>query len=136
MNALTQLYNVDVIRTDHGNINFDDAYSAILLVRSSSDAQIVVTNPANVLDGLIPLSELLGGATKTSLRSIQYTIIGTADGSKVHTQRYKHDFTTNVKLDNSLNLIPTKGALFIPYQLDVLLDTRKFPKVTAIQFIA
>lgn len=136
MNALTQLYNVDVIRTDHGNINFDDAYSAILLVRSSSDAQIVVTNPANVLDGLIPLSELLGGATKTSLRSIQYTIIGTADGSKVHTQRYKHDFTTNVKLDNSLNMIPTKGALFIPYQLDVLLDTRKFPKVTAIQFIA
>lgn len=136
MNALTQLYSVDLIKTSHGNINFDDAYSAILLVRSSFDAQIVVTNPANVLEGLSSLEELIPGTLRTSLLSIQYTIIGTADGSRVHTQRYKHDFTTNVKLDNSLNLIPTKGALFIPYQLDVLLDTRKFPKVTAIQFIA
>jgi hypothetical protein len=42
-----------------------------------------------------------------------------------------------VKLDNSLNMTPSKGALFLPYQLDVLLDTKnKFPRVTAIQFIA
>ena len=136
MNALTQLYSVDLIKTDHGNINFEDAYAAQLFVRSSIDAQIVVINPANVLDGILTLSHLLKGATKTRLRSIQYTIIGTADGSRVHTQRYKHDFTTDVLLDNELNLRATRGALFIPYQLDVLLDTRKFPKVTAIQFIA
>lgn len=136
MNALTQLYSVDLIKTDHGNINFEDDYAAQLFVRSSIDAQIVVINPANVLDGILPLSHLLKGTTKTRLRSIQYTIIGTADGSKVHTQRYKHDFTTDVLLDNELNLRATRGALFIPYQLDVLLDTRKFPKVTAIQFIA
>ena len=136
MNALTQLYSVDLIKTDHGTLNFEDRHAAQLIVRSSDDAQILVINPANVLDGLIPLSQLLKGATKTRLRSIQYTIIGTADGTRVHTQRYKHDFTTDVALDDSLNLIPSRGALFIPYQLDVLLDTRKFPKVTAIQFIA
>lgn len=135
MNCLTQLYSVDVIKTDHGNLNFDDAHAAQLIVRNSNDAQILVTNPANVLDGLLPLSELLR-TTKTRLRSIQYTIIGTPDGSKVHTQRYKHDFTTDVTLDNELNLRTSRGALFIPYQLDVLLDTNRFPKVTAIQFIA
>ena len=59
------------------------------------------------------------------------------DGSQIRTQRYKHDFTTKVLLDGDFNIVPTKGALFIPYQLDVLLDTKnKFPKVTAIQFIA
>ena len=136
MNCLTQLYNVDVIKTDHGNLNFDEHRAAQLLVRSSNDAQILVTNPANVLEGLFPLSSLLKGTTRTKLRSIQYTIVGTPDGSKVHTQRYKHDFTTDVLLDNELNLRTTRGALFIPYQLDVLLDTNRFPKVTAIQFIA
>lgn len=135
MNCLTQLYNVDVLRTDHGNLNFDERHAAQLIIRSSNDAQILVTNPANVLDGLLPLSELLK-TSRTKLRSIQYTIIGTPDGSKVHTQRYKHDFTGDVLVDDALNLRAVRGALFIPYQLDVLLDTNRFPKVTAIQFIA
>jgi hypothetical protein len=136
MNALTQLYSVDLIKTAHGNINFEDRWAAQLFPRSSADAQIVVTNPANALEGMIPLDTLIAGVRRTRLLSIQYTIIGTADGSKVHTQRYKHDFTSEVTVDRDLNLLATKGALFIPYQLDVLLDTRKFPKVTAIQFIA
>ena len=136
MNALTQLYSVDLIRTSAGTVNFEDRWAAQLFPRSAHDAQIVVTNPADALEGLASLDELLPGTRRTKLLSIQYTIIGTADGSKVHTQRYKHEFTTPVSLDLNLNILAERGALFIPYQLDVLLDTHRFPKVTAIQFIA
>ena len=136
MNALTQLYSVDEIRTDRGTIKCDDKIASQLIVRSSDDAQFICYNPANVLEGLYSLSDLLK-CTKCFLTGIRYTIIGTAGDSAVRTQRYKHDFTTKVTLDNSFNIIPSKGALFLPYQLDVLLDTKnKFPKVTAIQFIA
>jgi hypothetical protein len=136
MNALTQLYSVDEIQTDRGTIKCDDQIASQLIVRSSDDAQFICYNPGNVLDGLYSLSDLLK-CTKCLLKGIRYTIIGTAGDSAVRTQRYKHDFTTKVMLDNSFNIIPTKGVLFLPYQLDVLLDTKnKFPKVTAIQFIA
>lgn len=136
MNALTQLYSVDEIRTDRGTIKCDDQIASQLIVRSSDDAQFICYNPGNVLEGLYSLSDLLK-CTKCFLTGIRYTIIGTAGDSAVRTQRYKHDFTTKVTLDNSFNIIPSKGALFLPYQLDVLLDTKnKFPKVTAIQFIA
>jgi hypothetical protein len=136
MNALTQLYSVDEIQTDRGTIKCDDQIASQLIVRSSDDAQFICYNPGNVLDGLYSLSDLLK-CTKCMLKGIRYTIIGTAGDSAVRTQRYKHDFTTRVAIDNSFNIIPSKGALFLPYQLDVLLDTKnKFPKVTAIQFIA
>ena len=136
MNALTQLYSVDEIQTDRGTIKCDDQIASQLIVRSSDDAQFICYNPGNVLDGLYSLSDLLK-CTKCMLKGIRYTIIGTAGDSAVRTQRYKHDFTTKVVIDNSFNIIPSKGALFLPYQLDVLLDTKnKFPKVTAIQFIA
>lgn len=136
MNALTQLYSVDEIQTDRGTIKCDDKIASQLIVRSSDDAQFICYNPSNVLDGLYSLSDLLK-CKSCRLTSIRYTIIGTSDDSAVRTQRYKHDFTTKVMLDNDLNITPTKGALFLPYQLDVLLDTKnKFPKVTAIQFIA
>ena len=136
MNALTQLYSVDEIRTDKGTIKCDDRIACQLIVRSSDDAQLICYNPGNVLDGLYSLSDLLK-CTRCFLTGIRYTIIGTAGDSAVRTQRYKHDFTTKVLMDNSFNIQPYKGALFLPYQLDVLLDTKnKFPKVTAIQFIA
>ena len=136
MNALTQLYSVDEIQTDRGTIMCDDRIASQLIVRSSDDAQFICYNPSNVLDGLYSLSDLLK-CKSCRLTGIRYTIIGTSDDSAVRTQRYKHDFTTKVMLDNNLNITPTKGALFLPYQLDVLLDTKnKFPKVTAIQFIA
>lgn len=136
MNALTQLYSVDEIRTDKGTIKCDDQIASQLIVRSSDDAQFICYNPGNVLDGLYSLSDLLK-CKQCLLTGIRYTIIGTSGDSAVRTQRYKHDFTTKVTLDNSFNMSPSKGALFLPYQLDVLLDTKnKFPKVTAIQFIA
>jgi hypothetical protein len=136
MNALTQLYSVDEIRTDKGAIKCDDRIACQLIVRSSDDAQLICYNPGNVLDGLYSLSDLLK-CTRCFLTGIRYTIIGTAGDSAVRTQRYKHDFTTKVLMDNEFNIQPFKGALFLPYQLDVLLDTKnKFPKVTAIQFIA
>lgn len=136
MNALTQLYSVDEIRTDKGTIRCHETVASQLIVRSSDDAQLICYNPSNVLDGLYSLSDLLK-CKSCRLTAIRYTIIGTADDQAVLTQRYKHDFTTPVTLDNSFNMTPSKGALFLPYQLDVLLDTKnKFPKVTAIQFIA
>jgi hypothetical protein len=136
MNALTQLYSVDEIQTDRGTIKCDDQIASQLIVRSSDDAQFICYNPNNVLEGLYSLSDLLK-CKQCMLKGIRYTIIGTAGDSAVRTQRYKHDFTTKVTLDNFFNIIPSKGALFLPYQLDVLLDTKnKFPKVTAIQFIA
>lgn len=136
MNALTQLYSVDEIKTDKGTIKCDESVACQLIVRSSDDAQFICYNPSNVLDGLYSLSDLLK-CTRCFLTGIRYTIIGTADDSAVRTQRYKHDFTTKVLMDNEFNIQPYKGALFLPYQLDVLLDTKnKFPKVTAIQFIA
>jgi hypothetical protein len=136
MNCLTQLYNVDAITTDKGNLKFDDKLACQLVVRSSDDGQLLVFRPDNVLDGLCTLRDCLK-VGQCVLQSIQYTILGTPDGSQIRTQRYKHDFTTKVLLDGDFNIVPTKGALFIPYQLDVLLDTKnKFPKVTAIQFIA
>ena len=136
MNAPTQLYSVDAIRTDRGTIKCDDQIASQLIVRSSDDAQFICYNPGNVLDGLYSLTNLLKCRT-CLLTGIRYTIIGTAGDSAVRTQRYKHDFTTKVFLDEAFNISPSKGALFLPYQLDVLLDTKnKFPKVTAIQFIA
>lgn len=136
MNALTQLYSVDEIITSRGTIKCDDRIACQLIVRSSDDAQFIAYNPGNVLDGLYSLSDLLK-CNACLLKGIRYTIIGTSGDSAVRTQRYKHDFTTHVTLDNGLNITPSKGALFLPYQLDVLLDTKnKFPKVTAIQFIA
>jgi hypothetical protein len=127
---------VDSLVTDKGTLTLDDQLAGQLFIRSSDDAQILVYRPDNVLDGLLSLRECLK-ASQCVLQRIHYTILGTADGKQVHTQKYKHDFTTKVLLDNEFNIVPTKGALFIPYQLDVLLDTtKKFPKVTAIQFIA
>ena len=128
MNCLTQLYNVDSLVTDKGTINLDDQIAGQLFVRASDDAQILVYRPDNVL--VLKCAQCV-------LQRIHYTILGTADGKQIYTQKYKHDFTTKVLLDGDFNIAPTKGALFIPYQLDVLLDTnKKFPKVTAIQFIA
>ena len=136
MNALTQLYSVDEIRTDKGTIRCHETVACQLIVRSSDDAQLICYDPSNVLNGLYSLSDLLK-CKRCLLKGIRYTIIGTAGDSAVRTQRYKHDFTTKVLMDNQFNIQPYKGALFLPYQLDVLLDTKnKFPKVTAIQFIA
>ena len=136
MHCLPQLYNVDSLVTDKGTINLDDRIAGQLSVRASDDAQILVYRPDNVLDGLLSLRDVLKCA-QCVLQRIHYTILGTADGKQIYTQKYKHDFTTKVLLDGDFNIVPTKGALFIPYQLDVLLDTnKKFPKVTAIQFIA
>jgi hypothetical protein len=127
---------VDTLVTDKGTIHFDDKFAAQLFVRASNDAQIVAYRPDNVLDGILTLREVLGHP-QCVLKTIHYTILGTPDGSQIRTQKYKHDFTTKVLIDSDFNIIPSKGALFIPYQLDVLLDTKnKFPKVTAIQFIA
>jgi len=136
MNCLTQLYNVDSLVTDKGTITLDDQIAGQMFIRSSDDAQILVYRPDNVLDGLLSLRDVLK-VPNCVLQRIHYTILGTADGQRIHTQKYKHDFTTKVMLDSEFNIVPTKGALFIPYQLDVLLETnKKFPKVTAIQFIA
>ena len=95
MNCLTQLYNVDSLVTDKGTINLDDRIAGQLFVRASDDAQILVYRPDNVLDGLLSLRDVLKCA-QCVLQRIHYTILGTADGKQIYTQKYKHDFTTKV----------------------------------------
>jgi len=136
MNFLTQLYGVDKLVTDAGTIEFNEKIAGQMYPTSAFGATIVAYNPANVLDGPLFLKEVLG-VPKTALREIVYTLVGSYDGEKILVQRYKHKFTSEVTLTNVFNLVPSKGSLFIPYQLDVLLSTNdKFPRVTAVQFIA
>ena len=136
MNFLTQLYGVDKLVTDNGTILFDEKLAAQMFIGSNFEATIVVYNPADVLCGTFNLQQILK-VTKTALREIVYTLVGSYDGEKILVQRYKHKFTSEVTLTNVFNLVPSKGSLFIPYQLDVLLSTNdKFPRVTAVQFIA
>ena len=136
MNFLTQVYGVDKLVTDNGTILFDEKLAAQMFIGSNFEATIVVYNPADVLSGTFNLQQVLK-VTKTLLKEIVYTLVGSYDGEKILVQRYKNKFTSAVNLTNTFSLVPTKGSLFIPYQLDVLLSTSdKFPRVTAVQFIA
>ena len=133
MKALTQFYSVDkVVMRQSGRgktVRFDDL-ACQMLVHGPVQASFVVTNPARALDGVMQW-EWPG-----LLRSIEYTIIGSPDGERVGVQRYKHQFTTEVTVDKLGVVTARQGALFIPYQIDVLLDTKEFGRVQSIQFIA
>jgi hypothetical protein len=134
MKSLTQFYSVDkvVMRPQSGRgktIHFDDL-ACQMLVHGPQQASFVVTNPSRALDGVLQWQ------WPGLLKSIEYTIVGSPDGERVGMQRYKHDFTTEVTVDRLGVVTARQGALFIPYQIDVLLDTKEFGRVQSIQFIA
>ena len=132
MKALTQFYAVDkVVVANKGDktVVFDDL-ACQMIVHGPQSASFVVTNPARALDGV------LRWQWPGLLKRIEYTIVGSPDGQKVGMQRYKHDFTTPVIVDESGGVTASRGALFIPYQIDLLLDTKAFGRVQSIQFIA
>lgn len=137
MNAITQFYSVDMIRTSEGVLKFEGDVAAQLIVVDHREGQLLVTNPSQPLDGPYRIKDFFKTRKPVRLERIQYTILGWAGGKKIHHQAYHHDFKIPTYLGSSWGIIPSKGPLFIPYQLDTLLDTHdQFPKITAIQFIA
>lgn len=136
MNALTQMYSVNSLVLSGRRVSFDEELACQFFVLDKNRCQFVVTTPAMVLDGPKTLRQVVGKG-HARLDRIEYTIIGTADGQRIHTQPYFHDFSADVDVDDSFVAECRVKALFIPYQLDVVLDTKnRFPKVTAVQFIA
>jgi hypothetical protein len=136
MNSLTHLYSVEeLVLSDGSKIRFDDVLAAQLIVHSSQVGQLIVTTPANVLDGPVNLIDVINKRS-AKLKEIRYAIIGTADMKHVRTQRYHHEFKAATQIDEEWFITTSAKSLFVPYQLDVLLDTKEFPKVTAIQFIS
>ena len=134
MNSLTHLYSVEeLVLSDGSKIRFDDVLAAQLIVHSSQVGQLIVTTPSNVLDGPVNLIDVIDKRS-AKLKEIRYAIIGTADMKHVRTQRYHHEFKAPTQIEWFITT--SAKSLFVPYQLDVLLDTKEFPKVTAIQFIS
>lgn len=137
MKALTQFYSVDVLVIGGKRIRFDEETDPNLACQmiplSPTQCQLLITNADRALDGLLDSSSVLPVG---NLTHIEYTIIGCPDGKAVGHQRYEHKFTTPVRVSASGVVTAEKGALFLPYQMDVLLDSKKFGKVQGIQFIA
>jgi hypothetical protein len=135
MKALTQFYSVDVLTVDGRKIRFDgqEPIACQMIPLDSQRCQFIATNSERALDGILDFASVYQPGF---LKYIEYTIIGSPDGVAVGVQRYSHKFTTPVRLSASGIATAENGALFLPYQMDVLLDTRKFGKVQGIQFIA
>lgn len=136
MNSLTHMYSVEeLVLSDGSKILFDDGLAAQMIVINHKCGQLIVTTPSNVLDGPVSLSEVVGKKW-VQLREIRYAIIGTADMKRVHYKKYHHVFKAETVMHKDWRITTEAKALFVPYQLDVLLDTKEFPKVTAVQFIS
>ena len=137
MNALRQFYNVDRIVTDKWDAKFTGTTACQMIVLGADSAQMLLTDSTNAINGPLQWADITPGSWKSAkVERIEYTIVGSPDGARVGTQRYYHDFTSPPHIDLQGVVKATKGALFIPYQMDVLLDTTKFGKVSGIQFIA
>lgn len=138
MKALRQFYNVDRLVTDKFDVRFTGDAACQMLVQGADSCQLVLTDSTNAIAGPLRWHDVTSPNWQSAaVHRIEYTIIGSPDGERVGAQRYFHDFTTYVTLLSKTGEIrANKGALFIPYQMDVLLDTTKFGKVTGIQFIA
>jgi hypothetical protein len=137
MKALTQFYSVDVLVVGGKRIRFDEPTDPNLACQmiplSPTQCQFIVTNADRALDGILDLGTVIPTG---NLSHIEYTIIGCPDGKAIGHQRYEHKFTTPVRVSASGVVTAEKGALFLPYQMDVLLDSKKFGTVQGIQFIA
>jgi hypothetical protein len=132
MTALTQFYQIDKIVTDKWTVVFDEIEAACqMVVLSEHTAMMCMTNPSRALDG-----SLTWAWPEAHIQSIEYTLYGSPDGQRIGMQRYQHKFTTDVVISRGGTMMAKQGALFIPYQLDVILDSKAFGKAQGIQFIA
>ena len=143
---MNQTYLLRKLVTNQGAIDLDElGLQAQLIPQNKEWCLILTTDPTNALEGAIDLLDHVRiGSAKVS--EIRYTLSGTGHDSETIYEEFKHTFTTPVHLQRSgpktewpalAELVTEGNALFIPYQLDVLLGTKnKFPKVTAVQFIA
>jgi hypothetical protein len=137
MKALTQFYSVDVLVIGQKRIRFDEPTDPNLgcqmIPLSPTQCQLLITNADRALDGILDFATVVPVG---DLKHIEYTIIGSPDGAHIGHQRYEHKFTTKVRVSASGTITAERGALFLPYQMDVLLDSKAFGKVQGIQFIA
>lgn len=132
MSSLVQIFHVNAIVVGTTRHEFDGDLSCQFFPHGPLAAHFVLTPLFDILDGEIAWDDHCEiGAVK----EIEYTIIAVC-GTKVLRQQYRHEFTTPVKIDGDGFMSALRGALFIPYQLDVLVDSNQFPKVTSVQFIA
>ena len=101
-------------------------------------AMLVATNADRALDGIVRWNDL---RVRGTLSRIEYSAVGTPDGERIEVVHYHHDFTTPVEIGArypgfDLGIIRSRDALFIPYTMDVILDTSVFGRVQGVQFIA
>lgn len=140
MKALVQFYSINKLVIDGQEVVFNmpgtPNLACQMLPLSHQVALLLLTNADRAMDGLMAWD---GHCPSGNLSRVEYSIVGTPDGRRVGMQHYHHDFTTPVEVEASdigATITATRGALFIPYQLDVLLDTKVFGKVQSVQFIA
>lgn len=130
---ISQIYSVQKLTIGRTKYVFGDDVECQFFATGTHSAHFLLTNPQRALDGILEFAQFIKpGAVK----HIEYTIIASVDGEVVKQQRYEHPFTTLVRMDVHGTMIATKGALFLPYQLNVLLDSKKFGRAQSIQFIA
>lgn len=137
MKALRQFYDISRLVTSQFDLRFAGDAACQMIVQGADGAVLVLTDSTNAIAGELTWHQVTHPGWKEALvQRIEYTIVGSPDGRRVGTQAYYHDFTSPTILTSTGEMFARKGALFIPYQLDVLLDTTKFGKVSGIQFIA
>lgn len=120
--------------------------SADMVVESENGATIVVTDPFNVLGGVMDLRQWWQeyGPDKSvrilpkriQLREILYAIWAPdAEAGKLRIQQYRHKFEGDCWLDGAWQLRTQPGPMFAEYELNFLIDAKSFRKQPAIQFI-
>lgn len=130
---ISQIYSVQKLTIGRTKYVFGDDVECQFFPTGTLSAHFLLTNPQRALDGILEFAKFIKPG---SVNHIEYTIIGSVDGQTVKQQRYEHRFTTPVRMDVHGSMIANKGALFIPYQLNVILDSTKFGRAQSIQFIA
>jgi len=131
--VISQIYSVQNITIGKNRYIFGDDVECQMFVMDQYRALLQLTNPQRALDGILTFHQTVKPGI---LQHIEYTIIASVDGQTVKQQRYEHSFTTKAAVDRDGVIWSNPGALFIPYQLNVLLDSNKFGRAQSVQFIA
>lgn len=130
---ISQIYSVQKLTIGRTKYVFGEDVECQFFPTGVHSAHLLLTNPQRALDGILSFYQHIKPG---ALKHIEYTIIGSVNGETVKQQRYEHRFTTPVRIHNDGTMTASKGALFVPYQLNVLLDSTKFGRAQSIQFIA
>ena len=136
---------VELETKDFGTWDFCGVLAA-MVVESENGATVVITDPADALRGVLNLDQWrrdfgtnMGGPLpkRVHLDAIVYDIWAPdAKAGVMRSQRYRHEFTGPCWIDGACQLRhPGPGPMFAGYALNFLVDTKNFPRQTAIQFV-